>query len=431
MNHNQTLCIFTSVSKGRQRIFMKLRLFSLACILTLAVIACSDNQTPTNPNTNQPNNPPTGNSDNCTYVLSDNITVPSKLVNTPSSCDYLLEGYVNVSSTLVIEPGVLIKAKQDAILWVDGGQIIANGTATAPITMEGLNHISGYWEGIRFAEGRESSFDYFHLKDAGQVCTSLWCPDAGFILDDVTVSFSNSSVSNSYVHGFHATGNVLFKRFENNRFYGNVWAGIVISANYIDFLDSASDYRGETNPNGNPYVLLANGDLESGETRVWKNLNAPYLISGYLNIEGGIVSIDPGATVVFDEKAWMTVRNNGALRAMGTADKRISFIGKVEKPGYWDGIRFWDSNWDTNEFSYVDFMHSGDTDNLLSAYGAVRLMYSSSLKVSNSTFANNAQFGVACDEPDEFDTVTLILGAGNTFSNNAAGDIDPACGVTP
>ncbi|MCA9837853.1 MAG: hypothetical protein KC422_13125 [Trueperaceae bacterium] len=409
---------------------MGIKHFALLGVLVWALSACGGSSSPSN--AKDPNNPTNpnqpGSSDNCTYILAENITVPSLLVNTPSTCDYILEGYVKVSSTLTIEPGVLIKARQDAILWIDGGQIIANGTANAPITMEGLNHISGYWEGIRFAEGRESSFDHFHLKDAGQVCTSLWCPDAGFILDDVTVSFSNSSVSNSYVHGFHATGDVLFKRFENNSFYGNVWAGVVMDANYLEFLDSASDYKGETSPNGTPYVLVANGSLETGDTRTWKNLNVPYLIGGYLNIEGGIVIIEPGTTVVFGEGSWMDVEGNGELRAIGTPDKRITFKGKVEKPGYWDGIKFRDSDWDTNEFSYVDFMHSGNTDSLLSSYGAVRMVYTSSLKINHSHFADNAEFAVACDESDAYDQVTLKLSE-NSFNNNAAGDIDADCRV--
>ncbi len=392
----------------------------------LALVACGG-AGPTNPDPDPDPNP----NNKCTYSLSEAITVPSRLINTASSCDYLLEGYVNISSTLTIDPGVQIVANQDAILWVDGGQIIANGTASAPIVMEGLNHIAGYWQGIRFAEGRESSFDYFHLKDAGQVCSSLYCPDAAFILDDVTISFSNSSVSNSYVDGFYATGNVLFKRFENNRFYGNTLSGVVISPKYVEFLDAASDYLGQEKPNGDPYIYLAIEDLESGDTRRWKNLNAPYFIGGYLNIDGGSVIIEAGTTILFGEGSWITVHDNGDLRAIGTATERITFRGLVEQAGYWDGITFWDSNWEENEFNYVDIKHSGFTGGALDAFGGVRMRYTSSLKVSNSSFSDYAAFAIACDEPAEFDTMKLILGPGNSFNNNASGDIDPACGVTP
>lgn len=383
---------------------------------------------PTDP-TNPTPTPPNPNDDGtCTYVLSKDITVPSTLVNTPNLCDYTLEGFVEVSSTLTIEPGVVIRAKQDAILWVDGGQVLAVGTPEQRIVMEGLNHIAGYWDGIRYTEGRESKFEYFDLKDAGQVCTILWCPDAALILDDVTVSFANSTVSNSYVHGLHATGDVLFTKFENNRFYNNIWAGIVIDGEYASVLDSASDYSGGAEPNGTPYVLLASGDLETGAERVWKKLNAPYLIGGYLGIEGGVVTLEPGVTVVFGESDWITVRGNGELRAIGTPTERITFKGLKEEAGYWDGITFWDSDWEKNELSYVTIQHSGSTGKALNAFGAIRLRYQSTLTINNSIISDNAQHAIACDEQSSFvGSPKLTLGEGNLFERNGLEDVDPVC----
>jgi len=392
------------------------------------------NPNPTNPDPTNPTPTPTPTQPDdgtCTNVWNQNVTVPTTLSDTPKLCDYLLEGFVDISSRLIIEPGVVIRAKQDAIIWVDGGEFLAVGDAQNRITFEGLNHIEGYWKGIRFAEARESRIEYVDLKDAGQVCTTIWCTNGALILDDVTVSVTNSTVSNSYVHGLNATGDVLFTKFENNRFYGNAWAGVFVDAKYIPMLDTASDYLGEGANNGTPYVLIGSGDLEDGDTRSWKNLNAPYLIGGYLNIEGGIVVIEPGTTVVFGEEDWLHVEGNGELRAIGTAEARITFRGKVEKPGYWDGITFWDSNWEENELSYVDIKHSGNVSGLLDAYGGVRMKNTSSLKINNSSFSDNDQYGIACDESDAYDTVTLTLGAGNTFSNNTAGDIDPDCEVTP
>ena len=389
---------------------------------------------PTNPSpdpTPTPDPTPQPDDGTCTTLWNKDITVPTTLSDTPKLCDYLLEGFVEISSRLIIEPGVVIRAKEDAIIWVDGGEFLATGNAQSRITLEGLNHLTGYWKGIRFAEARESHFDYVDLKDAGQECGVPGCPKGALVLDDVTVSFANSTVSNSYVHGLNAEGDVLFTKFENNRFYDNTWAGILIDAKYIPVLDTASDYLGEGAINGTPYVQLASGDLDDGDTRTWKNLNAPYLIGGYLDIEGGIVILEPGTTVVFGKEDWLHVEGNGELRAIGTPEARITFKGEVEKPGYWDGITFWDSNWEENELSYVDIKHSGNVSGLLDAYGGVRMKYTSSLKINNSNFSDNDQYGISCDEPDNFDTVTLTLGTGNTFSNNAAGDIDPDCGVTP
>lgn len=388
--------------------------------------------TPTNPDPNptpadpdDPSQPIDGKS--CTYVLSEDITVPSRLENTPAACDYLLEGFVDVSSTLTIDPGVVVVAKKDAIIWVDGGQIIAVGTPQQRIVMQGFNTISGYWDGIRFAEGRESQFEYFDLKDAGQVCSISWCPDAALILDDVTVSFANSSISNSYVHGLHMAGDVNLTKFENNRFYNNIWAGIVIDGNYAPLLDAASDYSGGAEPNGTPYVLIASGDQTEGREFRWKKLNTGYLIGSYFNVEGGRLVLEPGVEMVFDKEAWMWVDGNGVLEAVGTATEPIRFRGRVEQAGYWDGISFDDSPWEGNRLEYVDIRHAGNTEGLTNAFGGVRLEWGAQVYIANSTIADNNWFGVSCDDRENI----LRLGSGNTFSNNAEGDVDPDCRVTP
>ena len=407
-------------------LYVLLAPFALVAVL----VGCSETTSPPalpgQPPTDPTTPPPTAGA--CALTISDDISVPTTLINTASMCDYLLEGFIKISSTLIIEPGVVIQASQDASLWVEGGQISAVGTPEARITLEGLNHIAGYWDGIRFVEGRESQFDYVDLKDAGQVCSIQWCPDAALILDDVTVSFANSTVSNSYVHGFHATGDVLFTRFENNRFYGNTWAGIVIDGNYAPVLDTASDYVGGAEPNGTPHVLISVGEQTAGEEFRWKKLNAPYLISGFFNVEGGTLILEPGVEMIFDEEAWMTVEGNGVLKAVGTAAEPIIFRGLVEQPGYWDGLTLWDSPWESNELSYVQMHHSGFVSGLSDAYGAVRLRYDSRININNSVISDNAQYGVACDEQSDYvGSPVLVLGLGNTFSNNASGDLDPTC----
>ena len=408
----------------------------LLCVLCtfVVLVGCSETvappSLPNQPPTDPPTTPPTTGA--CAVTLSQDITVPTTLTNTASACDYLLEGFVEVSSTLIIEPGVVIQATQDASLWIDGGQLLAVGTPQARITLEGVNHISGYWDGIRFTEGRESRIEYVDLKDAGQVCTIQWCPDAALILDNVTISLVNTTVSNSYVHGLVMSEDVLVTRFESNRFYGNVWAGIVTNGNQVPVLDTLSDYTGGAEPNGTPYVLISSGDQTEGREFRWKKLNAPYFIGGYFDVEGGTLILEPGVEIVFDDAGWLTVEGNGVLKAVGTAAAPITFRGAVQQPGYWDGITFWDSPWEDNELSYVRIHHSGSTSKSLNAYGAVRLRYESRVNINNSVLSNNGQYGVACDEPSEYvGSPELVLGLGNTFGNNAAGDVDPECGVTP
>ena len=149
-------------------------------------------------------------------------------------------------------------------------------------------------------------------------------------------------------------------------------------------------------------------------------------------MEGGALVLEPGVEIVFGEESWLTVRGNGVLSAVGTAAAPITFRGLVAQPGYWDGITIWDSPWEGNVLSYVQIHHSGFTGGALDAYGAVRLRDDSRVNISSSVIADNAQFGVSCDEPSNYGgSPNLVLGAGNAFSNNAAGDIDPDCGVSP
>lgn len=382
---------------------------------------------PTNPTPpTDPTNPPTDDG-TCANTWNQNVTAPTTLTNTPSSCDYLLEGYVEITSTLTIEPGVVVRARQDANIVVDGGAIIAAGNAQNRIVLEGLNHVAGYWGGINVFEGRESRLEYLDLKDAGQNCTYLWCDKAGLILDDVTLSLANTTVSNSYVHGASVGSDVVFTSFADNRFYGNTWAGLVIAPETVGYLDAGSDYLGADAPNGTPFVGVG-GNLDSGNERVWRKLNAPYLVDGYLDIEGGTLTLEPGVEMVFGDDGWLTVKGNGELRAVGTAAQPITFKGRQAQLGYWDGITFWDSDWEGNQLSYVQISHSGSTEKSIYAYAAVRLRNQSRVNINNSVISDNAHFGVACDEQSEYvGSPTLVLGPGNTFSNNASGDIDPEC----
>ena len=49
-----------------------------------------------------------GSGDDCAFILSEDITVPTQLINTDSNCDYLMTRGIDVESLLIIEPGTVI-----------------------------------------------------------------------------------------------------------------------------------------------------------------------------------------------------------------------------------------------------------------------------------------------------------------------------------
>lgn len=350
---------------------------------------------------------PTTGSAACLYILDEDITSPTQLVNSPSACDYVLDGWVEVRSDLLIEPGVGIRANANATLVIEGGRVIADGTAELPIVMDGQAHTAGFWNGINFRNGRESVFDHFHVADAGQVCAILFCPDVGFILDEVTVSFTNSSVSNSYVIGMNITDDTELTAFSNNRFFGNGSAGLVIGAENVPMMDAESDYSGGSLPNAIPMLRVSNGGHNQGRVYRWKKLSSPYYIPSYFDPAGGRWIIEPGVEIVMGEEAWITIEGNAVVEAVGTAAEPIIIRGNQPNSGYWKNIRFRDSPWESNRFEHVDIRHWGNRGGVVSAFSAFDLN-DSRMTLDNVSITNGRGAGVLCDEPTLFSDGSFV-----------------------
>mgnify|MGYP003865567913 CR=1 FL=1 len=365
----------------------------------------------------------------CAYVLDSDITSPTRLINTASYCDYLITDWIDVSSLLTIEPGTVIRSNPDERIIMDGGELQAVGTASQRIVFEGLASVQGYWRGIDVNSARNIVMDYVDIKDAGQVCSIIFCPDVGVYIDNTALSFTNSTVSNSYVHGMSITADTRIDAFSNNQFYGNSLRGLNMDIELIPELDEGSDYYGLNNPNGNPTVGVFSGAQESGKTFRWKALNAPYNVGSYLNVDGGILLLEPGVEIVFGAEAWMTVEGNGVLKALGTQSDPIVLRGSQPNPGHWDGIRMSDTNFNTSILQHTTLSHSGNTEGLLSAYAALRLD-EAFITLSNSTFSDNARWGIYCTEPGTVTNASVIVDSGgNRFSNNASGALPSNCSI--
>ena len=338
---------------------------------------------------------PTSGSDACDQILTEDISFPTRLVNTSAICDYRLTGRIEVNSDLIIEPGVAIRADANAEIVIDGGSIIADGTAENPIVMDGNAHVPGYWEGIHFNRGRDSVFDHFHLVDAGQLCTIIFCEDTGFYLDEVRVSFTNSSVSNSDVEGMAITEDVEIVQFANNRFLRNRLAGLSVHPEVVRDLDVNSDYGGGAFPNGIPMVEIFAAGHSRGLVYQWKKLSAPYFIQRF-NPDGGLWKIDPGVEIVMGEDATIRIEDNAVVEAIGTAANPIVIRGNNPNPGYWNGIDLSGSEND-NIFQYVQITGFGSTGSLLSTRAAFSVSFDSRLILDNVTISNGIGDGVRCN----------------------------------
>lgn len=378
----------------------------------------------------RPSSEPDAQTGTCTYALNANITVPTRLVNTDSSCDYFLEGSVRVTSNLIIDPGVRIVVGQDSEIILEGGEIHAVGTEDQRITFESENNIAGFWYGIRLYEGRESEFRYVDIKDAGEVCHTLFCPDISLLLDNVVVSLTHSTVSNSYSRGLVVFTQARFKEFSNNRFYGNAWNGIEVDISQIPSLDSNSDYAGGDQPNGTPYVMIS-GEQTEGEHFPWKKLNAPYYVPSQIVISGGYTTIAPGIEVLFGYQATLRIEGNGELNATGNVSSPIIFRGLEDVFGYWVGIEFDESASSRNEFTNVEIHHAGEKQSIIALPSAIYLT-ASNLRMNNLKVTQTNGWAISCSEGDNFFTPWSYLSVSGIieFTGNSVDLISNNCVVS-
>lgn len=81
-----------------------------------------------------------------------------------------------------------------------------------------------------------------------------------------------------------------------------------------------------------------------------------YYIDGTWEINAA-ATIEPGVRIMMKSGAQVEVNENGSLTAIGTGANKIAFIGEQNVPGFWEYIRFDDSNNPSNELSHVVIKH--------------------------------------------------------------------------
>jgi hypothetical protein len=401
---------------------MKHLILTLLSVLTLFLTACGGSSSPNTPN--NPNNPNTPDGE-CAVIVTEDITIPSLLVNSPAQCDYLFSGDLEVKSSLTVEPGTVVQFDQDARLSIDeAGSISAIGTAEERIVLEGRLEVQGFWYGLCFSDSRASRLEYVDLLWAGKVFTggSSVCSASigGVNGNGESVTIKNSFIAGSFTHGLDAQ-KVPLGEFANNIFANNAEYGVRVDPEQVHKLDAESDYLGTSvnAPNGKPYVYLS-GFLEgTGDTLIWRNLNAPYLAeedfpygTGKVNINEAVtITIEAGARFEFGPQSAINLFDGATLQALGTAEAPIVFTGKKETPGAWDGLFFQDSK---GVLEYAQVSYGGAEGGSVLANGNIILsgVNGSDLTLRNSTISHSATCGISLGEDSTFQN------SDNTFSNN-------------
>lgn len=111
--------------------------------------------------------------------------------------------------------------------------------------------------------------------------------------------------------------------------------------------------------------------------------NVPdYFVNGTIAIAAEL-TIKPGVVIAFSQGARMDVNDNGSIVAVGEADKKIRFTGKVPQKGYWSGIMMYSIS-TKNIFSHVEIMYAGSSDMLDGQKAALSMFDEAKLQMNNT-----------------------------------------------
>ena len=149
-----------------------------------------------------------------------------------------------------------------------------------------------------------------------------------------------------------------------------------------------------------------------------------YVADCEVQVTNGTLTVPPGVTIAFANGAGITVSNQGALKAVGTADKPIVFTGQTKAKGSWLGI-FFQSNNVLNQLSYATVEYAGGAvqssmdEKTAVGVGAtdINSHTNSRALITNSTIKESDGYGLSVD----FKTVITGFSTNKLTNNTLSG----------
>lgn len=357
--------------------------------------------------------PDGGEDDSGCVELSGTISEDTTL---DQSC-YEITGSVEVvnNATLTIQPGVTLTFHEDCQMTISSGQLVAVGTAEAPIVFTGMETTPGYWAGLRFLDSNSLSnrLEYVTIEYGGGYWEANLLVQAG-ATGSTYLQVDHCTLRYSGAYGFVFSGNTAVPTFTNNTITGNASGAGNVDANLVRYLDGSSTYTANT-----PEIVRIS-TAAVNEDQTWPAIDVDYYVQSTigLNITANL-AISAGASFIFhddDEKILVY----GSLYAVGTSAQPIAMTAASQSPGGWGGLRYYNTNSTLNRLEYVTLSYGGGyyQANLdLSGAGIAPTQ----VTVQNCTFTNSAGYGVYWIP--EYVTVNGDLAGDNTYSGNALGNV--------
>ena len=383
--------------------------------------------------------------------------------------------FAGVWDALLVEGAVEALGTADAQIVFTGIGDDAHGGDTngdGPSTGEG-----GQWAGLRFLAGSQGALSHFFVGYGGSGAFDYFGHYNRALIesDSSAVALDHCTIRTSFLDGLYAANAsvaVSFCTVEDNRLSGLHYAGVdpLVPLRITDnVFGGTSGVASRLELLGNPpeITLARNTGTGSGfiggfsvsgtinANTVWDNTGSlPLVIDGGLTVaEGVTLTVLPGTVVKF-AAVQDVIQIAGELRAVGAEDAEIAFTGIADDarggdtngdgagaaaPGQWGGLRFLAGSSGQLAHVFIGYGGSGAFD-YRGRYNTALLESSSSdvvlenvtlhasnldgvrasgasMSVADSTFTNNAIYGLRYDGIDPETPLGVI---GNIFAGNGA-----------
>jgi len=272
------------------------------------------------------------------------------IFNNPSTVDYIVSGTWSITAPVIVEAGVRISMQSNARIRISGsGSFQCNGTANAPIFIEGQEMAPGYWEYISFeSNSPNNKLEYCNIQNGGGSNLSSY-PGMVILRSNGQVSILNCNFSNSQRNGFVIGDNdSRLSNWSMNSFTTCQLYPISMRSTQLAAMDEETVFT-----DGNAFNQIeVMGNTISTPLTIPK-VNGPYVFKGNTNIES-MVQVSAGTLIEMGPSARITISTSGSLNASGTSAERIVITAEQEAKGYWDYLYFNGSNSPNNQFKFVN-----------------------------------------------------------------------------
>lgn len=344
--------------------------------------------------------------------------VPDRFAD-PATPDYILNQSWEVESDLTFEAGVVVHARQGAGIWVkEQGSLAALGTADRKVVFRGQQDVRGFWPGLVFeSASAKNALEHVQIAHAGHpwiggTATSIWVRGLS------RLRMREVAVTDGASHGLFLEHDTVMLDMKGGSFKRLGEAPVHALPQSFHMLDPSTDFAGNERRDYIQAPVFESRATVKGAPRVWQALNVPYLLAGNgLAIFETTVNIMPGTTILAGNHAGIYVSIQGALKAIGTAEKPIVFKAQQELPGYWRGFQFNSPSME-NRFDFTEIAHGGSGGFYLPpALANIEVAGGGRLEITNSKIRDSKGVGIRV-----LGGGTLVQ-SGNTFSGNAEGDV--------